>query len=82
MQFVGFVLTLFGVELTAGQRVLCSVSFDGTQPCDLRESDRDLAHRRFGDVDEIPDSARRGGGGLWCPRWKKLRSLCAAGWAR
>ncbi len=47
-----------GVKLTSAQRVLCAVAFDGTQPSRLRSSDREVARRIFGDIDEVPPEAR------------------------
>ncbi len=56
--FTAFARDVFDVELTAGQRVLCLVAFDGLEPRDLEGTDRDLARAIFGDVDTIPESAR------------------------
>ena len=47
-----------GVELEPGQRAFCRVAFDGCDPCDLRDGDRELARKIFGDVDRIPQEAR------------------------
>ncbi|HEY2406829.1 MAG TPA: hypothetical protein VGI10_12540 [Polyangiaceae bacterium] len=46
------------VKLTRAQRVLASVAFDRTEPCDLTGADRDIAFRLFGAVDRVPADAR------------------------
>lgn len=56
--FVDFVQRVIGVDLTDGQRVLCSVAFDGVDPVDLDPGDREIARQLFGDVERIPDTAR------------------------
>jgi hypothetical protein len=55
--FVAFARSL-GVRLTAGQRVLALVAFDGVEPGSLRGKERELARELFGDVDTIPREAR------------------------
>lgn len=56
--FVAF-CDLLGVELGAGQRVLCLVAYDGAQIADLRGEDRQIAAELFGDVGTITDLVRR-----------------------
>ncbi len=48
-----------GLSLTPAQRVLCKVSFDGTDPCALEGAERELARVLFGEVDTVPALARR-----------------------
>lgn len=47
------------VRLTPAQRVLCGVCFDGWQPADLDESDRELFCKIFGDLESVPEHLRR-----------------------
>ena len=47
-----------GINLSAGQRVLCAISFDGANPCDFEGAERELAREMFGDIDVIPDEVR------------------------
>ncbi len=47
-----------GVKLTAAQRVLAKVAFDGAEPRDLVGAERELARQLFGDVEVIPPIAR------------------------
>jgi len=56
--FVAFVGRL-GVRLSPAQRVLCAVCFDGEQPGDMSESDRELFVEIFGPLDEIPEQWRK-----------------------
>lgn len=58
MRFTAFVRDVLHVRLTAAQRVLCLVAFDGADPCDLTGRDRELARQLFGDVERIPPEAR------------------------
>ena len=51
--FVGFCAWL-GVTLTPGQRVLCSVAYDGVEPKDLSPEDKALSLTIFGAVETIP----------------------------
>ncbi len=55
--FVGFCAWL-GVTLTPGQRVLCSVAYDGVEPKDLSEEDKAIALKIFGPVETVPEAAR------------------------
>jgi hypothetical protein len=57
--FTAFCSRVLALTLTRGQRVLCAVAFDGIDPADLLEDDRELARQMFGDVDEVPSLARR-----------------------
>ncbi|MGO9838133.1 MAG: hypothetical protein ACLP1X_28460 [Polyangiaceae bacterium] len=57
-RFLAFVAWL-GIALTPAQRVLCAVTFDGTEPRELDEADRAIARQLFGDVESIPAEARR-----------------------
>ncbi len=57
--FIDFVQKQLKVELFPGQRVLSLVSFDGVSPCQLDGADRELARELFGDVETIPQQARR-----------------------
>ena len=59
LSFVGFCEDVLGVTLEPGQRVFWSIAADGVQPGDLTGADREVAAEMFGDVDEIPDGARR-----------------------
>lgn len=58
MNYTQFVASI-GVELTPAQRVIALVAYDGLNPCDLRGDLRDLARLIFGEMETIPDSARR-----------------------
>lgn len=55
--FVGF-CTWIGVTLTPGQRVLCSVAYDGVAIKDLPPEDQAIAIVIFGGVFDIPREAR------------------------
>ena len=57
--FSEFAAKVLRVALTPGQRVLCMVAFDGVQPASLEGEDREMARKIFGDVDLVPESARR-----------------------
>lgn len=57
-RFVDFCAWL-GVVLTAGQRVVCLVAYDGVEPRDLPAPDRALARLIFGPVEVIPSRARK-----------------------
>lgn len=57
--FTRFAGQELGLTLTNGQRVLALVAFDGLEPSQLDDSDREIARRLFGDVDTIPPIARR-----------------------
>jgi hypothetical protein len=56
--FTAFVEWL-GVVLTLGQRVIALICYDGLDPCDLEGEEREMARRIFGDVDRIPELARK-----------------------
>ena len=56
--FVPFVRDVLKVTLTPAQRVLALVAFDGHDPKDFTGSDRELARRLFGDVNEFPADSR------------------------
>lgn len=57
--FVEFCRETIGVEMTIGQRVIARVAYDGVNPCDLPSaSERKLALKIFGDVDEIDSRAK------------------------
>lgn len=58
LPFVAFLETVLCITLTAAQRVLCLVTFDGVQPADLAGDQRDIARQLFGDVDTVPAQAR------------------------
>lgn len=58
LSFLDFAQRVVGVQLTDAQRVLCAVAFDKAEPRDLVGPDRELARQLFGDVDEVPASAR------------------------
>lgn len=58
MSFTQFVQTVLAVVLTATQRVLCLVAFDGINPIDLDLADRAIAFQLFGAVDRFPRQAR------------------------
>lgn len=47
-----------GVNLGPAQRVFALVAFDGVDPADLEDDDRDLARLLFGPVDFVPPLAR------------------------
>lgn len=55
--FVDFVASL-GIALTLGQKTIARVVYDRTDPKDLPVAERLLAREIFGQVDEVPDSAR------------------------
>lgn len=57
LHFVDFVRSL-GVEPTPAQEVFWSVACGDVQIADLRDWARPLARDMFGDVDEVPESAR------------------------
>lgn len=57
LAFTAFI-ELLGVRLTLGQRVLSRVAFDGLEPCDLPELERDVARQLFGPVETISPIAR------------------------
>ncbi len=59
MTFTEFCQAELGLVLTAGQRVLSLVAFDGLEPKDLAGADRDTARVLFGEVDTVPPAARR-----------------------
>ncbi len=59
MTFTEFCQAELGLVLTAGQRVLSKIAFDGLEPQDLVGADRDLARVLFGEVDTVPPAARR-----------------------
>jgi hypothetical protein len=44
---------------TRGQRAFASVAFDGADPIDLPDGDREIAIEMFGGVERIPPEARR-----------------------
>lgn len=48
-----------GVELTVAQRTICLVAFDRYDPIDLDDEHSEMARLLFGDVDVIPETARR-----------------------
>lgn len=48
----------YGFELTPAQRVLTSVSYDGTDPIDLDDADRAIARELFGPIHRVPEIAR------------------------
>jgi hypothetical protein len=75
--FVAFVESVLRVKLTAAQRVLCSVAYDGREPGDLEGEERDLARRLFGDVDRIPPEARHVFAAVCGARGGKSYVLCA-----
>ena len=56
--FTAFCQSVLNFRLSKGQRVLSLVAFDGLDPCQLADSDRELARKIFGDVDTVPSSAR------------------------
>lgn len=58
VSFVDFVQGVLKVKLTPAQRVLALVAFDGVEPCQLDEADRELAKVLFGPVDTFPPVAR------------------------
>ncbi len=47
-----------GVTLTPGQRVATRVAYDGLDPRELEEDEREIARTIFGDADVIPPEAR------------------------
>jgi hypothetical protein len=47
-----------GIDLSIGQRVLCAISFDGSNPCDFEGEERRLAREMFGEIETIPDDVR------------------------
>lgn len=55
--FTSFVGEL-GVSLTPGQRVACRVAYDGANPAELPEDDREIARAIFGEVEVIPPEVR------------------------
>jgi hypothetical protein len=59
LRFVAFCERVLGLRLTRGQRVLCTVAFDGVNPRDLDGVDREIARQLFGDIEEIPAYVRR-----------------------
>ncbi len=46
------------VTLSQGQRVVALVAYDGVEPKDLPQADRDVAQTIFGNVDTVPKGAR------------------------
>ena len=57
--FVHFAERVLGLVLTPAQRTFSQVALDGVDPVDLEPAERELARALFGDVDQIPQSARR-----------------------
>lgn len=58
--FHEFCRTVIGLKLSPGQSVVAKCIFGGMQPAELlNEKERDMARTMFGNVDVIPDSARR-----------------------
>jgi hypothetical protein len=58
LPFTDFAGSVLGARLTKPQQVLCRVSFDGVDPCDLAPDERAIARELFGDVESIPAEAR------------------------
>jgi hypothetical protein len=56
--FIEFVRDRLRVNLSEAQRVLVTVAFDGVDPIDLPEADREIARQLFGDVDRFPPVTR------------------------
>lgn len=59
VSFVRFCTDVLRLKLTPAWVVLLKVAVDGVQPRDLVGDERELARQLFGDVDEVPPSARR-----------------------
>ena len=59
LPFVRFAVEVLGLTLSPAWRVLLAVAVDGVEPSELEGEERELARLLFGDVDEIPDDARR-----------------------
>ncbi len=57
--FVDFCSEVLALTLTDAQRILAAVAIDGVQPSRLSGSDREIARQLFGDVDDVPPTARR-----------------------
>src|SRR5262245_24417207 len=58
VSFVQFAEQVCRVRLTPAQRVLAAVLFDGVEPRDLVDADRQLAAAMLGDVDVVTPEAR------------------------
>lgn len=56
--FTKFARDTLGVRFTDGQPAFCKVAFDGVDPIDLPEDERELAKKIFGDIDRIPEGCR------------------------
>jgi hypothetical protein len=59
VSFVDFVESVCSIRFEPGQRVWWGIAADDWQPKDLKGDDRELAREMLGDVEEIPESARR-----------------------
>jgi hypothetical protein len=59
LPFVQFTLEVLRLELSTPWRVLLKVAVDGVQPSQLEGEEREVARVLFGNVDTIPESARR-----------------------
>ena len=75
--FVRFVEEVLRVKLTPAQRVLCRISYDGADQCDLAGEERELARRLFGDVERVPPEARHVFVAVCGARGGKSYVLCA-----
>jgi hypothetical protein len=57
--FVHFAERVLRLTFTPAQRVLARVALDGVDPADLLPEERELARQLFGEIDRVPQSARR-----------------------
>jgi hypothetical protein len=57
--FVHFATEVLKLELSAPWRVLLKVAIDGVEPDKLEGEEREIARLLFGNVDEVPEAARR-----------------------
>lgn len=75
IRFTTFVRPL--VKLTPGQRAIALVAFDGVDPIDLPEAERELARAAFGEVDVVPAGSREVFAAVCGARAGKSYVLCA-----
>ena len=59
LPFVRFATDELHLQLSPAWRVLLLVAVDGVEPCQLEGDEREMARKLFGDVDTIPEEARR-----------------------
>jgi len=59
LPFTKFASDVLHLQLSPAWRVLLLVAVDGLEPCELEGEEREIARKLFGDVDTIPEDARR-----------------------